>query len=126
MTNEEDLLTGAGLLPCFAPSVSGLADVIRAAAKPGGSEGAAPRNAEAHLLTIRANAAKDTPGLYDALDAVRLAVRAVEDIARRQATLVPNHAKLLGAARTHALSALGFLAAVLRVAKPNARTSASW
>ncbi|MCJ2039240.1 Gp37 family protein [Methylobacterium sp. J-059] len=89
MTNDDDLLTSAGLLPCFAPSVGGLADAIRAAAQPGGSEGAAPRNAEAHLLTIRANAAKDTSGLYDALDAVRLVVRAVEDIARREPTPVP-------------------------------------
>ena len=126
MTNDDDQFTGTRLLPCFAPSISELANVISAAAKPGGSDGAAPRNAETHLLTIRANAAKNSPGLYDALDAVRSAVRAVEEIARRQETLIPHHEKLLAAARTHALGAVGFLVAVLRIAKPNASVSSGW
>ena len=120
MTNDDDPFTGAGLPPCFASLIRDLADAIHAASEPGGSEGVAPRNTETHLLTIRANAKKGTPGLYDALDAVRLAVRAVEDIARRQATLTPHGAELLAAARSHALAALYFLAAVLRVAQPNA------
>ncbi|MFK5600550.1 hypothetical protein ACFZ8E_26700 [Methylobacterium sp. HMF5984] len=126
MTNDDEQFPHAKLPACFALSVSDLADMIRAAAQPGGSEGAAPRNAEVHLLTIRANAAKGMPGLYDALDAVRSAVRAVEDIARREPTLVPYHAELLAIAQTHALSALSFLTAVLCIAKPNARASASW
>ena len=121
MTNDSDLLPGAGLMPSFAPSVSLLAGTIRTAADLSGAGGTATRNAESHLLTIRANAERDTPGLYDALDSVRSAVRAVEDIARRQATLVPNQVALLANAQTHAFSALGFLTAVLRVAKPNVR-----
>ena len=95
MTNDDDRFTGTRLLPCFAPSISELADAICVAAKPGGSDGASPRNAETHLLTIRANAAKNSPGLYDALDAVRSAVHTVEEIARRQEMLVPHHEKLL-------------------------------
>ncbi|WP_267427375.1 hypothetical protein [Methylobacterium sp. GC_Met_2] len=77
------------------------------------------RDVEASLLTIRANAASNTPGLYSALDAVRSALRAVEDIARRPAERVLNRAGLLTAAQSHAQSATGFLAEVLRRAKPN-------
>ncbi|TXN62558.1 hypothetical protein FV232_25240 [Methylobacterium sp. WL30] len=64
--------------------------------------------------------------MYDALDAVRLVVCAVEDIARREPTLVPHHVELLATAQNHALSALEFLTVVLRIAKPTARASASW
>lgn len=67
--------------------------------------GAAPREAEAHLLRIRARAARDTPGLSDAEDAVRSAVRAVGVIARRPEERVSNRTALLAAARAYALEA---------------------
>ena len=123
MTNDNGLISGAGLLPCFAPSIQALEGAIRAVAGSSMSRGTALRDAEACLLTIRANAASNTPGLYSALDSVRSAFRAVEDIARRPADLVPNRAELLTAAQSHGQSAVGFLIEVLRRAKPNVRLS---
>ncbi|CAA2161191.1 hypothetical protein MBRA_06351 [Methylobacterium brachiatum] len=124
MTNDNGLITGAGLQPCFAPSINALARAIRAVAESDTSDGATLREAEACLLTLRANAASNTPGLYSTLDAVRAALRAVEDIARRPADLVPNRAELLIVAQSHAQSAVGFLIEVLRRAKTNVRLSA--
>ena len=124
MTNDNGLITGAGLQPCFASSINALVGAIWAVAESDTSDGAALRDAEACLLTLRANAAGNTPGLYSALDAVRSALRAVEDIARRPEGLVPNRAELLTVAQSHARSALGFLIEVLRRAKPNVRSSA--
>ena len=123
MTNDNGLITGTGLLPCFAPSIQMLDAALQAVAELSSSDGAALRDAEACLLTIRANAASNTPGLFSALDAVRSAFRAVEDIARRPADLVPNRAGLLTVAQSHAQSAISFLVAVLRSAKPNARAT---
>ncbi|MCJ2139997.1 hypothetical protein [Methylobacterium sp. E-066] len=124
MTNDNGLITGAGLQPCFAPSIDALAGAIRAVAESDTSDGATLRDAEACLLTLRANAAGNTPGLYSALDTVRSALRAVEDIARRPVDLVPNRAELLTVAQSHARSAIGFLIEVLRRAKPSVRSSA--
>ena len=126
MTNDNDLVSGAGLQPCFAPSIQMLHDAIQVVAGSRSSVGAALRDAEACLLTIRSNAASNTPGLYSALDAVRSALRAVEDIARRPADLIPNRAELLTVAQSHAQSAVAFLVEVLRRAKPNVRISAVW
>jgi len=92
-----------------------LAGAIHTAAKSSGPAGAAPRDAEAHLLAIGAKIAGNVSNLYDASDGVRSAVRAVEDIARRPAELVPNRADLLTGPHSHAL---GLRGAVLRRAKP--------
>ena len=124
MPNDDGLIPGTGLLPCFAPSIQVLEGAIRGVAESDTSDGATLRDAEACLLTIRANAVSNTPGLYNALDAVRSALRAVDDIARRPADLVPNRAELLIVAQSHAQSAVGFLIEVLRRAKPNVRLSA--
>jgi len=123
MTNDNGLISGTGLQLCFAPSIDALAGIIQAVAESDTSDGATLRDAEACLLMIRANAASNTPGLYSALDAVRSALRAVEDIARRPADLVPNRAELLTVAQSHARSAVSFLGEVLRRAKPNVRSS---
>ena len=119
MTNDNRLTTGTRLLPCFTPSMEALEGIIRTIADSPSSDGASLREAEASLLTIRANAASNTPGLYSALDAVRPALRAIEDIARRPAEKVLNQVGLLAAAQSHAQSAAGFLAEVLRRAKPS-------
>jgi hypothetical protein len=80
---------------------------------------APPREAETQPLQIRAWAARDTPGLSDAEDAVRSAVRAVGVIARRPEERVPNRTPLLAAARAYALETAGFLATLLRTAGPD-------
>ncbi|MCJ2089057.1 MICOS complex subunit MIC60 [Methylobacterium sp. E-005] len=121
MTNDNRSVPGTGLLPCFAPSIEALDGAIQRVAESGISGGASLRDVEACLLTIRANAAGNTPGLYSALDAVRSSFRAIEDIARRPADLILNRAGLLIGAQSHAQSAVGFLVEVLRQAKPNGR-----
>ena len=121
MTNENRSAPGTGLLPCFALSVEALDGVIRRMGGLATSDGASLRDVEACLLTIRANAAGDTPGLNSTLDAVRSSIRAVEDIARLPADKVLNRAGLLTIAQSHAQSAVAFLVEVLRRARPNGR-----
>ena len=123
MTNDSGSIARVGLLPCFAPSIEALNGMIRTVAEFKLSDGVGLRDVEACLLTIRANAAGDTPGLHSALDAVRSAFRAVEDIARRPADRVLNQSGLLAVAQAHAHSAIELLAEVLRRAKSNVRSS---
>ncbi|MGA5613053.1 MULTISPECIES: hypothetical protein [Streptomyces] len=118
MTNDADQASGLGLLPCFAPAVQALAVVIGSAAGSGASDDTALRTAEAHLLALRRNAARDTPGLSHALDAVRSAVCGVEEISRLSSGFDPGRDELLALARTQGLLAVGFLAEILRRAKP--------
>ena len=61
MTNDNGLISGTGLHPCFAPSVEALAGAIQIVAESDTSDGAILRDADACLLTIRANAAGNTP-----------------------------------------------------------------
>ena len=123
MTNDNQLISRTGLRPCFAPSIEVLDNLIQRLVESGVSDAAGVHAVEASLLTIRANAAGNTPGLYSALDTVRSAFRAVEDIARRPAAEVLNRAGLLTAAQSHAQSAVGLLVEVLHRAKPNVRSA---
>ncbi|MDE4916104.1 hypothetical protein PQI07_36675 [Methylobacterium sp. 092160098-2] len=118
MTNAQGPLIGPDLPACFAASVDALLGTLQAAAGPGGS--GAPRQARPKpTCSGFAPGRRDTPGLYDAGDAVRFAVRAVEDITRRPEERVPNRTALLAAARADALEAVGYLAALLRTAEPD-------
>lgn len=122
MTNDDGNPTGAGLQHCFALAMSEHAAAIHTAAKSSRSAGAAPRAVEAHLLAIGAKIAGHVSNLDDVLDAIRSAVRAVEDIACRLAELVPNRADLLIGPHSHAL---GLFGAVLRRAKPKRPAASS-
>ena len=117
---EDQMLAGAGLPPWFAAEIVGLVGTIRAAAQPG-SDRTVSETATAHLTAIRANAAGRTPDLYNALDTVRSAVKLLEGIAARPATLTKDHARLVADTREIAIGALGVLVEVLRITQPSAK-----
>ncbi len=120
MTNENEMLAGAGLPPWFATGIAGLVEAIQAAARPG-SDGSASRTATTHLTLIRSNAAGSSPDLYNALDTVRSAVKLFEGIVARPTIPMGDHARLVTDTREIAIGSLGVLVEVLRTVQPSAK-----